>query len=96
MTEEVDGHRRLAGLGKPACAEPPGGPLVGCPIDPERCLVFEDSIPGLMAAKNAGMQTIAIPHRTTDLQQATEIADGTIQDYTELPPDFFRSITKVR
>ncbi len=65
-------------------------------VEAGECLVFEDSIPGLMAAKNAGMQTIAITHRTTDLQQATEIADGTIQDYTELPPDFFRSITKVR
>lgn len=65
-------------------------------VEPGECLVFEDSIPGLMAAKNAGMQIIAITHRTTNLQQATEIADLTIQDYTELAPGFFQSVAKTR
>ncbi|MGS2763287.1 hexitol phosphatase HxpB [Sinomicrobium sp. M5D2P9] len=30
-------------------------------ISPENCIVFEDSVHGIMAGKNAGMKTVAIP-----------------------------------
>jgi HAD superfamily hydrolase (TIGR01509 family) len=32
-------------------------------IEARECLVFEDSIPGMQSAKNAGMQVVAITHR---------------------------------
>ena len=63
-------------------------------IKPKDCLVFEDSIPGIQAAKAAGMATIAITHRCPNLQLASKLADRAIRDYEELPWDFFGTITK--
>jgi beta-phosphoglucomutase-like phosphatase (HAD superfamily) len=63
-------------------------------VNPKCCLVFEDSIPGLQAARAAGMFAIAITHRTTDLALATEIADLAIANYSELEPDFFSIICR--
>ncbi|KAK3274038.1 hypothetical protein CYMTET_17760 [Cymbomonas tetramitiformis] len=51
---------------------------------PERCLVFEDSIPGIRAAKAAGMSVIAVTYRSTDIQLATELADATVVDFSEI------------
>ncbi len=61
---------------------------------PEECLVFEDSIPGLTAAKNAEMKTIGITCRSADPKSAMKIADLTITTYDELPPDFFGKLAK--
>ncbi len=58
------------------------------------CLVFEDSIVGIQAAKNAGMHVIAITHRCNDIASAKEIADLTITDYSELNDGFFDLIRK--
>jgi len=57
-------------------------------IVPESCLVFEDSIAGLGAARAAGMWTIAITHRSNDIVRARELGHRAIDDYTELEPDF--------
>lgn len=38
--------------------EPQGQP----PIQPEECLVFEDSVPGVEAGRRAGMQAVWCPH----------------------------------
>jgi beta-phosphoglucomutase len=47
---------------------------------PEECLVIEDSLPGVKAAKNAGMTCIAV---TTTLPQAElSIADRVVDDFT--------------
>ena len=58
------------------------------------CLVFEDSIPGMQSAKNAGMQIVAITHRCNDIPAAREIADLVITDYSELDDGFFDQIRK--
>ena len=62
-------------------------------VDPKKCLVFEDSIPGIQAAKNAGMAVIAVTHRCPDIETATELADRVIRDYSDLGQGFFDLIS---
>ena len=63
-------------------------------IDPAECLVFEDSVVGIQAAKNAGMQVVNVSFRCADKETAARFADMVIRDYTDLPPDFLESIRK--
>ncbi|UGU16301.1 hexitol phosphatase HxpB [Sinomicrobium kalidii] len=42
---------------------------------PEKCIVFEDSVHGLMSAKNAGMKTIAVPSGAEFHLDGFDIAD---------------------
>jgi len=58
-------------------------------VDAQACLVFEDSLAGLRAARAAGMQAVAITHRTPDIDAARELSDLAVSDYRGLPPDFF-------
>jgi len=57
-------------------------------VAPRRCLVFEDSLAGIQAARSATMMTVAVaagrPHAA--------LADLRIADYTELPPGFFATV----
>lgn len=62
-------------------------------LQPEQCLVFEDSIAGLKAAKAANMVAIGITKRAVDKNAMQEIADSLIVDYTELPTVFLQEIT---
>ena len=62
-------------------------------VDPKKCLVFEDSIVGIQAAKNAGMAVVAVTHRCADIETATDLADMAIRDYSDLGEDFFDSIS---
>lgn len=50
---------------------------------PEKCLVFEDIIPGIMAGKNAGMKVCAVEDEYSihDRQAKLELADYYIEDF---------------
>ena len=61
-------------------------------IRPKNCLVFEDSIVGIRAAKTAGMRVVAITHRSNDVRLATKLADLAVTDFSELDDDFFDMI----
>ena len=50
-------------------------------IDPDNCLVFEDSPNGLSAAKNAGMYCVAIETSSVNVIELTK-ADYVIQSFT--------------
>ena len=55
-------------------------------VSAEECLVFEDSLIGLEAARNAGMESVAIYDKYSDgeREQINAISDYQIQTYTEL------------
>ena len=63
-------------------------------VDPENCLIFEDSVAGIQAAKNAGMAVVAVTFRCADIETATDLADMAIRDYFDLDEDFVGSISK--
>lgn len=56
-------------------------------VVPDQCLAFEDSHPGLTAARAAGMRTVAVTGAS--LPPAPGLADRIINDYANLPADFF-------
>jgi HAD superfamily hydrolase (TIGR01509 family) len=62
-------------------------------VDPKKCLVFEDSLPGIRSAKSAGMTVIAVTHRCSDIETASRLADRVIRDYSDLGQDFVDSIS---
>ncbi len=50
---------------------------------PESCLVIEDAVPGVQAARNAGMRCIAVT--TTNPAEALQSADVVVGDLNDLP-----------
>ncbi len=51
-------------------------------IDPNRCIVFEDSPPGIQSGKEAGMKVISI--LTTHTKEDNKNADYFVQDFRQL------------
>ncbi|MBT6144492.1 MAG: HAD family phosphatase [Gemmatimonadetes bacterium] len=64
-------------------------------VEPQHCLVFEDSLAGMQAAAAAKMHCIAITAgQAPRIASGQEHADGVITDYTELPEGFFRRVSQ--
>jgi len=55
----------------------------GLNVPPERCLVFEDIVPGILAGKAAGMRVCAVEDKYSahDRIRKRELADYYIEDY---------------
>ena len=55
-------------------------------VPPEKCIVFEDIIPGIMAGKSAGMRVYAVKDDySKDIEdEKRRLSDGFISDYHEL------------
>lgn len=55
-------------------------------VSPENCLVLEDTLHGVQAAKNAGMKVIAIynDYSKVDFEQLKQTADNYVYNYSEL------------
>ncbi len=59
---------------------------------PQNCLVFEDSIVGIQAARTAGMRVVAITHRSNAVRLATKLADLAVTDFSGFDENFFQMI----
>lgn len=55
---------------------------------PKRCLVFEDSMPGIQAAQKAGMKVIALA--TSHSAERLQSAERVVKDFTEISFDSVR------
>ncbi len=69
-------------------------------LKPQECLVFEDSIAGVEAARRAGMRVIWVPHpglaevcirREMDVLMGRTEQDGNVPDYRSLVEDNAKS-----
>jgi beta-phosphoglucomutase family hydrolase len=59
-------------------------------VSPEHCIVIEDAIPGVEAARRAGMKCIAVT--TTNPAEALQEADVVVERLDQLPEDVFISL----
>lgn len=57
-----------------------------CHVMPDKCLVFEDIVPGIMAGKAAGMKVCAVddPYSEEQLSDKKKLADYFIHDYDDI------------
>ncbi|MDD3740895.1 MAG: HAD-IA family hydrolase, partial [Bacteroidales bacterium] len=60
-------------------------------VEPHECLVFEDSIIGITAAKNAGMTVVAVPDEADFHSEVYQLADYKIKMLTDFIPFFWSS-----
>lgn len=65
-------------------------------VEPCRCLVFEDSVAGLQAARAASMRCIGIASDRSLRPALESLAETVIDDYRALPRDFFAHFGPMR
>ena len=63
-------------------------------VEPERCLVFEDIIPGILAGKAAGMKVCAVEdlYSISQKEEKAAAADYYIADFIQMPDDCKRKL----
>ena len=61
-------------------------------VAPSECIVVEDSLNGMKAAKNAGMVCVMYENSNPLFPVDTSYADYIVQGYEELDADYFRMI----
>lgn len=59
-------------------------------VEPERCLVFEDSVAGMQSAKAAGMTVVAVPNHVTKTLNFSQ-ADGVIDGLQNVTPEWIEA-----
>lgn len=59
-------------------------------VEPDRCLVIEDSLNGLLSAGAAGMRTWIVPNRVTSALDFSD-ADGVFADFDSLRASLFET-----
>ncbi|KAJ7955781.1 (DL)-glycerol-3-phosphatase [Quillaja saponaria] len=60
--------------------------FVGAPVDPRKCLVFEDAPSGVLAAKNAGMFVVMVPDPRLD-KSFHDAADQVLSSLLDFSPN---------
>ena len=55
-------------------------------VAPERCVVFEDSLSGIQAGRNAGMAVVGVA-TTHSREELARLTDLCVSDFTQLPVD---------
>lgn len=58
-------------------------------VEPSECLVFEDSMTGVLAGKAAGCQVVAIPDPRSDKVEFLETADCVLRSLEDFNGDSF-------
>jgi HAD superfamily hydrolase (TIGR01509 family) len=60
---------------------------------PADCVVFEDSVAGLQAARAASMRSVAVLHACAAPDQCRALADESVVHYASLPGDYWSSLS---
>jgi beta-phosphoglucomutase-like phosphatase (HAD superfamily) len=61
-------------------------PTLRLGLSAKKCLVFEDSLAGLQAARAARMWSVTILHSAPHAEEARQLAHLSIQDFRSLSP----------
>jgi sugar-phosphatase len=91
----VEPRARIGGDAVQATKPDPEGFLLAArALDaaPAETLVFEDSRAGLLAARAAGMRSIFVSCRASNIAENTALATAACVDYRALPPDFWNQL----